>query len=806
MKKFLLCMALVALTACNLQRPINLPGLPTSIPQATETPIFTPTPEPSPTLPPTPTPIPAVRIETGDDSLLNGDYDRAREDFRIALEGAADDDTRAAALWGSARVDYEDENYAGALDLLRLLVGLYPNAHQTPWAYFLLGETYDALQRSGEAADAYRTYLTLRPGKIDSYAQEKLGDSLYAAGDNASALTAYRASLTMPRLGDNLEINKKIAQMYIAIGSSQQALEIYEQINQTTSNDYVKAQMDLLIGQTYLARGESDLAYERFQHAVQNYPLSYDSYSALVALVEAGIPVNDLDRGLVDYHAGQYGLALGAFDRYLQNQNPDDDGTVHHYRALTLREMGMIPESIASWDILINQYPNNRYWSTAWDEKAYTQWAYLEDYGSAAQTWLDFVKAAPQSPSAPEYLFSAARTLERGSRLEEAAGVWERIANEYSSSANAVDALHFAGISRYRLGDYDGAIIDFQRTLLLASEVEDQARANFWIGKSQMAKNDLPATATAFQAAQNLDPTGYYSERARDILTGRNPFEVPIGHSFGVNLPAEREDADAWLRATFNLPPETNLTDLGTLAQDERFIRGTEFWELGLYNEAREEFIALRDAVSGNAADSYRLGNYLLDVGLYRQAIYALRQVLTLAGLDNHAESLDVPKYFSHIRYGLYYSDIIIQAAKNLDFDPLFLFSVVRQESLFEGFVRSSAGARGLMQIMPDTADSIVQSLSYPPNYKPDDLYRPLVNVNLGSSYLNTNRNNMGGDLYAALAAYNAGPGNAAIWQQLGNGDPDLFVEVVRFAETRDYIRSIYEIYTIYKGLYSPIQ
>ena len=114
---------------------------------------------------------------------------------------------------------------------------------------------------------------------------------------------------------------------------------------------------------------------------------------------------------------------------------------------------------------LINQYPNNRYWTTAWDEKAYTQWAYLEDYGSAAQTWLDFVKTAPQSPSAAEYLFSAARTLERATRLEEAAGVWERIANEYSSSENVVDALHFAGISRYRLGDYDGAIIDFQRIL-----------------------------------------------------------------------------------------------------------------------------------------------------------------------------------------------------------------------------------------------------------------------------------------------------------------------------------------------------
>ncbi len=805
MKKFLIPLVLAALTACNLQQPVSLPGLPTFMPQATNTPIFTPTPEPSPTPPPTPTPIPAVRIHTGDSMLLNGDFDRAREEFRIALEGAQDDDTRAAALWGSGRVEYEDGNYAGALDILRLLVGLYPGAHQTPWAHFLLGETYDALDRYSEAAESYRNYLAVRPGVIDSYVQEKLGDSLSSAGDSAGALAAYQSAVLAPRLDDPFELNKKIASMYVALGSSQQALEVYEQINQATSNDFVKAQMDLLIGQTYLARGESGLAYERFRHAVENYPLSFDSYSALVALVEAGIPVSDLDRGLVDYYAGQYGLALGALDRYLLAPEPDDDGTVHHYRALTQRALGLYPEAIVSWDILINQFPNNRYWATAWDEKAFTQWAYLEDHDAAAQTWLDFVKAVPQSPFAADYLFSAARTLERNNRLVDAAGVWEKIANDYPSSPNVVDALHFAGISRYRAGDLNNAIIDFQRTLLLANDSEDQARANFWIGKAQIARNDLPAASSAFQTAQSLDPTGYYSERARDILTGRRPFEEPIGYSFGVNLDAEREEADAWVRSTFNLPQETDLSNPGALAQDDRFIRGTEFWELGLLDESREEFIDLRDSASGNAADSYRLGNYLLKIGQYRQAIYAIRQVLTLAGLEDHAASLNVPKYFSHVRYGLYYPDIVIPAAKNMNFDPLFLASVIRQESLFEGFVRSSAGARGLMQIMPTTAEGIVQSLNYPPNYEPDDLYRPLVNVTLGTDYLDTNRNSLEGDLYAALAAYNAGPGNAAIWQQLANGDPDLFVEVVRFAETRDYIRSIYEIFTIYKGLYSPI-
>ncbi|HKJ28532.1 MAG TPA: hypothetical protein VJ965_12890, partial [Anaerolineales bacterium] len=58
------------------------------------------------------------------------------------------------------------------------------------------------------------------------------------------------------------------------------------------------------------------------------------------------------------------------------------------------------------------------------------------------------------------------------------------------------------------------------------------------------------------------------------------------------------------------------------------------------------------------------------------------------------------------------------------------------------------------------------------------------------------------GEIAAALAAYNGGPGNAAKWLTQANGDMDLFVEVIRFSETRNYIRYIYELYTIYENLY----
>jgi soluble lytic murein transglycosylase len=67
---------------------------------------------------------------------------------------------------------------------------------------------------------------------------------------------------------------------------------------------------------------------------------------------------------------------------------------------------------------------------------------------------------------------------------------------------------------------------------------------------------------------------------------------------------------------------------------------------------------------------------------------------------------------------------------------------------------------------------------------------------------LNRQRGFLDGDIYAALAAYNGGPGNAAAWKELVPPDPDLFLEVIRFEETRNYIKGIYEIFTIYRDLY----
>ncbi len=205
--------------------------------------------------------------------------------------------------------------------------------------------------------------------------------------------------------------------------------------------------------------------------------------------------------------------------------------------------------------------------------------------------------------------------------------------------------------------------------------------------------------------------------------------------------------------------------------------------------------------LESDVINSFRLIQPLLKMGFYRSAIFASRQVLTLAGMDNNA-TLNAPAYFNHIRFGTFFQDMVLSYANTEKLNPLFLFSVIRQESLFEGFANSGAGARGLMQIMPATGQEIVTQMDWPQNFTPDDLYRPLVSIRLGARYLARQRDAFDGDLFAALAAYNGGPGNAAIWLDLAGGDPDLFLEIIRIKETRDYITQIYEFTNLYRLVY----
>ncbi len=807
MKKLLpaIVALVLSLQACTLPglAPASPTSTPTPLPTITLTPSPIPSATPTPIPTPTPTPAPEVRVAEGDHALFNGDYESAQVAYSTALDATSDPAIRAAALLGIGRYHYLTGVYSNALNEFRAVIDNYPASSQAADAYYFLAETYMLLDRYAEAADAYASYLTIRPGILDAYVNERRGDALSAAGDFANALAAYTNAVQAPRSPTNFSLELKLAAINVALGDYATALVMYDDIYNRTGSEDIKAQVDYSRAQMYFASNQPEQATAAYVDAVINYPHAYYSYLGLVELVNAGYPIDELQRGLVDYYANQYGVALEAFNRFLTFSDATSS-TALYYKGLILRQQGDYSSAIAMWDAVIQGDPASPDWDSAWEQKAYTQWAFIDDFSAGEKTLLDFVATAPAHPRAAEFLFDAGRTAERDERLQDAAQIWQRIPAEYPNSDYVYRSLFLAAICHYRLADYASADSAFGQAQALATTPEERAGALFWVGKSKAGQGDSAAARTAWEQAASIDPTGYYSERARDILNDRSPFTPPQLIDLGIDHQSELRQAQLWMQTTFNYPSTTDFSVPGPLASDPHFIRGQEYWRLGLFDQAEAEFSDLRTEASADPLISYRLAVFLSDLGMYRQAILSARQVLDLAGLDD-AGTLTAPVLFSHIRFGAFYPDLVVPAAQDLGFSPLFVWSTLRQESLFDPSIESAAGALGLMQIMPVTGQEIVSRLGWPKSYSQTDLLRADINLTLGLDYLADQRDSLGGDLYAALAAYNGGPGNAASWQSLSKGDPDLFVEIVRFDETRQYLKGIYEVFTIYSRLYARV-
>jgi tetratricopeptide (TPR) repeat protein len=135
--------------------------------------------------------------------------------------------------------------------------------------------------------------------------------------------------------------------------------------------------------------------------------------------------------------------------------------------------------------------------------------------------------------------------------------------------------------------------------------------------------------------------------------------------------------------------------------------------------------------------------------------------------------------------------------------DPLVLHAVIRQESRFQPDVLSSAGAVGLMQLMPKTAAETARKEKMPKPRK-KDLTRPEVNVRLGAAYLSRLVKGYGGDYFRAVAAYNAGEAAVGRWWKRSNGDPAAFLEGVNYTETRFYLRRVFLNLLQYYRIYRP--
>ena len=744
------------------------------------------------------------RLEEAGEQYLYGDWERALNTFREIAALSADPEILASANLGAGKSLFALGRYDELHDQMDSLITSATNADTVAQALLLKAWAYEAIDDDFSAAEAYGRVLESGIQPLRGYVLDWRGDALWDLGEYEQASQAYQQALFTEPTSGYVQVEIKLAGTLEDRADFEGAFEIYQSIYDATDEGYLKAFLDRVMGQVLIRLGRTEEAHARYLDAVENYPQFSDSYLALVELVNAGVTVSELDRALVDFYAGQYSLALVAFNRF-ETLNPEEGrGQLHYFRGLTLRALGEYELAIQEWDRLIAGYPDNSFAADAWDEQVTTFWAYLDQYGQAVDLSEQFAVAYPESPRAAVFLFDAGRIAERDGDLERAAQLFRRAASQYPETEIAFRSQFLAGVTLYRLNQMAEAQTAFLAAVEIARNGGDRASAQLWVGKTRQELGEHDGAQQAYRAAALEDPNGYYGLRAQERLFGDAPFRTDQSPIFPdqAELDLAREDAADFLRARFPLSEGEGYPGLSaSLRAEPAFQRAELFWTLGRFADAKTEFETLRSKYASDVHRSFLLMEEMLAKGLYQPAIYTALDLIEMSGYSS-TTAFEAPRYFNYVRFGPYFGDLIFSAAETRNLDGLFVLSLVRQESLFESFATSYAAAQGLMQIIPTTAAEIVAKESWPPDFTNDDLYRPIVSVRLGVRYLADQRDLFEGDLYGALAAYNAGPGNALAWKRLSGDDQDLFLEVIRLGQPRDYIRVIYWAHSHYERLY----
>ena len=154
------------------------------------------------------------------------------------------------------------------------------------------------------------------------------------------------------------------------------------------------------------------------------------------------------------------------------------------------------------------------------------------------------------------------------------------------------------------------------------------------------------------------------------------------------------------------------------------------------------------------------------------------------------------------MRYPLSYEAIVEKYAFDHNVDKYLVYSIIRAESFYDKDAVSSKGACGLMQITPDTGEWIAEKLNLK-DFSREDLFDPEKNIMMGVWYFKYLLERFDGDVTVAIAAYNAGPTNAAKWLKRADLSSDgRTLSEIPFEETRKYEQKIMNSYEMYKKIY----
>jgi soluble lytic murein transglycosylase len=791
----------------EVSEPAHTPE-PTLPPTSTPTPSPTSTRTPTPTLTPTPspTPEPSVQLEAGQRHQFNGDYEQAIADYLGVLNDSPTNEQARQARYHLAETYSLKQDYVNAAAAWEDFISHYPDDARQPQAALMAARAYHAMNECPSAISLYETYVSSETVLADMV-YGWIGDCRVVGADLEGAMLAYQQALAATKdRGVEVNLREKIAGIHLAQAEYDAALGEYDAILDVARIDSYRAKIHYLAAQALIAAGRTEEAYARYRRAIDDYPDAEYAYLSLVALVEAGIEVDEHQRGLVDYYAGAtypdaYGAAVRAFDRFLASEPTAKVDSALYHKASALQALDQFEAALETLEALITGYPESEWSARAWLDKG-ANLAGMGDNDAAVKAYQDLAAFFPDDELAPIALRRAARLREAEGAYDEAAALYESVQVNFPGFEDADEALWRSGLSLYRLGALDEASASWQSLVDKYPDSPYYAKGLYWLGKLA-AQDGSGAEGDYWDKLIAEAPNTYYALRVEQIRAGDSLTATRL-ITDAVEPPAwnaTETEAEilAWLRDWTNVSTDTvdlSLPEAVTRRLD--FQRGEALLAAGLRRDALGAFDSVRASAWGNPVRLAQLSIYFAEQGLYG---LAARTASRLAGLWPEGTMSETPVELQRLAYPLVYADLLSAEAGARELDPLLLAALIRQESLFEPIAESYAGARGLGQVMPATGTGIANSLDME-DFVLDDLYRPHVSILFGAFYLRAQMKRFDNQILVALAAYNGGPGNTLRWIEAGGEDLDLFVEVISATQSRLYLQRVYEQYLIYERLY----
>ena len=394
--------------------------------------------------------------------------------------------------------------------------------------------------------------------------------------------------------------------------------------------------------------------------------------------------------------------------------------------------------------------------------------------------------AAANWPNTPRYTQAATLALSRLARRQSASAdsAWQQLQTRFSFSEPQRDRILHA-LALFHATDYDDGAL--ARLIALPAAAQTDASRE-WRVRVALAQQEWPAVLAAINAmptSQQQDGEWRYF-RARALAATNQTAQAQALYSslarettfFGF-LAADQlgQSYAICLRAPLDDPQQ----EQALLAQPS-LQRAFELFAVDLPKLARREWSR---ALDGADERTQVLAVKLADArGWYDRAAFTL----------NHDEAM----HYYTLRFPLASQDGLVTQAKQAGIDPAWAYGILRAESAWVSDARSGADARGLMQLVPATAELVAKrnGLDWGGG---ETLYDPTVNIQLGTRYLAQVAARYNGAPWLASAAYNAGPNRADQWVAARSQlPPDLFIATIPFKETREYVARVMDFSVMY--------